>query len=218
MMNEAELRPDQVDETTKKDDHRRQSIATFSGIEFFPFEARPEDVNLMDIANAISNKCRYTGQCTQFYSVAQHAMFVSKILRHRGEGPVAQLQGLHHDDPEAYGPDIASPVKGMVFVKIGEEFVPYRDHEEKLMGVICEAEGIPFPFPKVIKVADAEAFKHEYRQIMPDLTWWEGGEPEGKYPDISFMDCDLAREMFLRMHRQLVQECVQLDAKGSWTP
>jgi len=219
---EVELRPDQMgDEAAKKDDHRRASIATGSGIEFFPFAPTEDMIRLEDIVNAISNKCRYTGQLKDglFYSVAQHSMFVSKILRAQKASPVVQLQGLLHDAPEAYGPDIASPIKQFVSVRYpGGEVLSYREHEGRVEKVIFDALGIPHPMAHEVHVADAEAFRHEYRQLMPPLLWWRGDPPKGNYPDISRMDNHLARELFYRMYRGLMMECEELSKRGTWGP
>ena len=52
-------------------------IQTYSGIEFYPLDPRIEEVKLLDIAHALSNICRFTGHCNEFYSVAQHSVLVS---------------------------------------------------------------------------------------------------------------------------------------------
>ena len=192
---EVELRPDQKDPAIKKDDHRRASIATYSGIEFFPLDARVEDVRIFDIAHATGMKCRYTGQCHQFYSVAQHAVFVSEIMEAMKCSIEEQFIGLMHDAQEAYLPDVASPIKG--------HLPGYREIELRLEAVIAQAFAFEFPHPKVVKVADAEAFKHEYRQIMPELMWWKGDPPKYKWAELEPWDPEFAREKFLQRFRRL---------------
>ena len=198
MTDEAELRPDQLDPETTKDNHRRVSIATFSGIEFFPLSPRVEDVRLFDIAHALSMKCRYTGHCHQFFSVAQHSVMVSQMLEVMKASVEEQYIGLMHDASEAYLPDVASPIKGHI--------PGYREIEQRLEKVIAGAFNFEFPHPKSIKVADAESFRHEYHQIMPSLDWWEGDPPKYNWGVIEEWQPIIARERFLQRHRRLASE------------
>ncbi len=194
-MTEEKLRRDQLDPATTKDNHRRASIATYSGIEFFSLNPRVEDVRLFDIAHALSMKCRYTGQCHIFYSVSNHSVFVSKILEATGATVMEQFIGLMHDGQEAYLPDVASPIKGHI--------PGYREIEDRVEECVAEAFNFECPHPKVIKVADAEAFKHEYPQIMPKLTWWKGDPPTHKWEVLAEWMPTEGRERFLTRFRWL---------------
>jgi len=194
-MTEETLRRDQLDPETTKDNHRRASIATYSGVEFFSLDPRVEDIRLFDIAHALSMKCRYTGQCHQFYSVAQHSVFVSEILEATGATPEEAFIGLMHDGQEAYLPDVASPIKGHI--------PGYREIEDRVEKVVAEAFDFQYPHPKVVKIADAEAFKHEYPQIMPKLTWWKGDPPTHEWPVLIEWSPMVGREKFLQRFRIL---------------
>ena len=196
--NEVELRPDQTDPETAKDNHRHASISTYSGVEFFPLSPRVEDVRLFDIAHALSMKCRYTGHCHQFHSIAQHSVMVSQMLEVMKASVEEQYIGLMHDTSEAYLPDVASPIKGSI--------PGYREIEHRLERVIAEAFNYEFPFPKSVKVADAEAFRHEYRQIMKPLDWWKGDPPRYDWGVIEEWQPFMARERFLQRHRRLAAE------------
>ncbi len=41
-------------------------IQTYTGKQFWPLDPRPEDVDIEDIANALSNLGRYAGHTTAF--------------------------------------------------------------------------------------------------------------------------------------------------------
>jgi uncharacterized protein len=82
-------------------------IKTHTGIHFYPFDPRIEEIDLEDIAHALSNICRFTGHTSEFYSVAQHSVRVSEMLI----GKNLKMAGLFHDASEAYICDIARPVK-----------------------------------------------------------------------------------------------------------
>jgi 5'-deoxynucleotidase YfbR-like HD superfamily hydrolase len=103
-------------------------IQTFTGRQFWPLDPRPEDIELLDIAHALANKCRYTGHTRSFYSVAQHSVLVSEIV------PAADAHwGLLHDASEAYLPDVARPVK--------RELAGFQEIENRLMGCVAERDG-----------------------------------------------------------------------------
>ena len=77
-------------------------VSTFSGGRFHPLKPRIEEVRIEDIAHALSLKCRYSGQCARFYSVAEHSVLVAALVEPRWQ-PAALL----HDAGEAYLADLA---------------------------------------------------------------------------------------------------------------
>ncbi len=82
-------------------------IETYTGKFVNPLELKPEDIDIRDIAHSLSLQCRFNGHCDIFYSVAEHCIRVSGLLKGRDN----QLTGLLHDATEAYMADIARPVK-----------------------------------------------------------------------------------------------------------
>jgi hypothetical protein len=82
-------------------------IETYTGQFVNPLKLQPDDIDIKDIAHALSLMCRFNGHCSKFYSVAEHSIRVSGILK----GIDNQLTGLLHDATEAYMADIARPVK-----------------------------------------------------------------------------------------------------------
>ena len=52
-------------------------IETYSGKRFYILDPRPQDVDIVDIAHALSLLTRFTGHTREFYSVAQHSVLVS---------------------------------------------------------------------------------------------------------------------------------------------
>jgi 5'-deoxynucleotidase YfbR-like HD superfamily hydrolase len=71
-------------------------------------------IELEDIAHSLGNICRYNGHCLNYYSVAEHAVFVSTRLERKGYNKIIQLAGLHHDDAEAFLGDIPRPLKPLL--------------------------------------------------------------------------------------------------------
>jgi len=154
--------------------HRRASISTFTGREFFPLDPRAEDVDPIDVAHALALKCRYTGHCMIFYSVAEHCVLMSDYLLDRGLGPRGALYGLIHDAGEAYLPDVASPIKALI--------AGFKDSETRVLMAICERFGLEFPFPRdvesLVKALDVEMFLLERETIMKRAPWWRGRGPD----------------------------------------
>lgn len=105
-------------------------IATRSGKKFNLRNPRPCDVDIKDIATALSKVCRFTGHTEDFLSVGQHCSNVYRILKEWGEPPIVQIYGLLHDAPEAYLNDVVRPLKAML--------PHYRAFERKVMACILK--------------------------------------------------------------------------------
>lgn len=144
-------------------------MQTYTGVQFWPLDPRPEEVRLEDIAHSLANQCRYAGHVTRFYSVAQHSVLVSQIV------PVGHSAwGLLHDATEAYLVDLPRPVKR--YSAMGSM---YRDIETRLMLTICSRFGLPFDEPISVKAADDVLLMTEKRDLMPNCPakWRESAEP-----------------------------------------
>lgn len=159
-------------------------------------------MTLTDIAWALSMKVRFTGHVRQLYTVGQHCVLVSEALERRGllEGwkrsKIMRVAtwGLLHDASEAYLPDIASPIKGMVYIGEndgeGGPFVTFRAAEDRLLRVIAERFKLEWPMPPEVKEADAELFRVERRHLLPPAGWWDciDSDPTDWSPAPSVLD------------------------------
>jgi len=132
------------------------SIDTYCGIDFHPFNPVPSMVVIEDIAHALSNLCRFSGHCREYYSVAQHSVLVSSILPRE-----LKLAGLLHDGSEAYLQDICSPIKK------SPQFEMYRTLEAGVEAVIAQKFGYTFPLDPRVKEADLILLSTEMRDLMP---------------------------------------------------
>jgi uncharacterized protein len=140
----------------KGNDVKKAYIATASGKQFFLLEPRLEDVDIVDIAHALSMQCRWTGHCKFHYSVAQHSYYCSFL------GPDNEaFDRLMHDAPEAYIGDLNRPLKHYT-----EAGVAYRRQEETIQKVIAERFGYSVIEPPSVKTADNLMLYTEKKQIM----------------------------------------------------
>lgn len=131
-------------------------IQTYTARQFWPCDPRAEDICIEDIAHSLALQCRFTGHCTEFYSVAQHSVLVSLQVP-----PHLAMWGLLHDASEAYLTDLSRPLKRASC--LGTE---YKLIESRLMFVICERFGLPSEEPPEIKVADNRLLMTEKRDLL----------------------------------------------------
>lgn len=131
-----------------------KSIITYTGKRVWPLDIRLYDIDVNDFAHSLSNLCRFTGHTREFYSVAQHLCLCYDIAEdHR-------LWLLLHDAPEAYLNDIARPLKH------SEAYDAYRTSEDKIMRVMCQKFGLPWPEPPYVKEIDDQLLRTEIRDLM----------------------------------------------------
>lgn len=141
-------------------------VQVYSGGRFHPLDPDPAEVNVIDIAHALSLKCRYSGHCDRFYSVAEHSVLVSRL--------VPSLEALLHDAAEAYSPfgDVPRPVKHAVsWVK---------PIEDKIEIAIAEHFGLRWPWSEDVKVADCILLADEKAALLkPGHPWRLPYPPSG---------------------------------------
>jgi hypothetical protein len=175
-------------------------ILTFTGKKFFPLSPRIEDICIEDIAHALSNICRFTGHCKEFYSVAQHSLLVTgEIGRSNLGNSQQQLAGLLHDASEAYLCDIARPVK------YTPSFFDYRVAERRLQAMIYNRFKV-VPDEALIKRVDDYLLSVEAFFLMPGCAEWQSTvqEPED-WASLSCYSPQKAKERFLKNFEDLKQ-------------
>jgi len=131
-------------------------IATYTGKQFFLLEPRQDDIDIIDIAHALSLQCRWTGHCKFHYSVAQHSYYCSFI------GPENEaFDRLMHDTSEAYISDLNRPLKhytaaGSAYMKV----------EKVIQQAIARRFGFSENEPMSVKLADNSMLYAEKAQIV----------------------------------------------------
>lgn len=134
-------------------------IRTATGGQFWPLDPRPDEVNIEDIAHALSHQCRFAGHVKEFYSVAQHSVMVSVAAVGGADRVRVAKWGLLHDAAEAYLVDVPTPVKRYLS--------EYKEAEERLQDAIAEAFGLTGKIPDAVHYADRVVLATEMRDLMP---------------------------------------------------
>lgn len=135
-------------------------MQTNSGGRFYPMDPRPEEINPVDIAHALSLLCRYGGHVDRFYSVAEHCVKMSEAV-----APENALSALLHDATEAYVVDVPRPVKAYLS--------EYKAIEAAVWDAICWRFRVPFELPAEVHEADNRILTNEHRTLMKNSEDWE---------------------------------------------
>ena len=143
------------------------------------------------IAHSLSNLCRFTGHTREFYSVAQHSVYVRYVVP-----PEDAFAGLMHDAAEALLGDVASPLKALL--------PDYRAIEDRVGATLFAHFGLSPKLPDSVKHADRLVLSIEQRDLMPTGELWESTKgfslPQEK---IVPLGSSVAKMMFLSRYEDL---------------
>lgn len=134
-----------------------------------------DDMDIRIIAKALSKLCRFGGHTSQFYSVAQHSVLVSKLVPEE-----LAFAALLHDASEAYVIDMPRPIK--------LQMPDYQDLELSVMSqIVAHYDVVDQMSHPLIKHADMVALATEMLQLFPaeairkSYPWIDTYDiPEGK--------------------------------------
>ena len=73
----------------------------------------PATIAVEDLAHALARVCRFTGNVTEWWSVADHALLCRELVCEAGASELA-VAALHHDSHEAIVGDIITPVRQLL--------------------------------------------------------------------------------------------------------
>jgi len=137
-----------------------------------------------DVAHGLANICRYSGQCSKFYSVAEHSILVSETARG------FEFEALLHDAAEAFLGDVTRPLKQLL--------PEFKRIESTVQRVILDRFGIT-SIPRQVKQADLRVLAAEQKQIMPEGTdgWVRGQKVEPAPIIVQHLEPARAKVMFL---------------------
>lgn len=129
----------------------------------------PRQISIIDIAQALGNQCRFTGQVAEFYSVAEHCMHCSDLVPDE-----YKLAALLHDAQEAFIADLSTPMKaevGRAYRDVEDRIVHALDHRFDMRGQLIE-------LPQCVKDADRSMLMTERDALFGKYEDW-GPDFEG---------------------------------------
>lgn len=192
------------------------SIPTFTGRRFDPLSPRPQDFCIEDIAHALSQECRYAGQTSRFYSVAEHSVMVSRwaqiLVQKSAVSPEFQqfpgetehevsLWGLLHDASEGLGlRDIPVPI-----LRNAKWAAGYREAHQHVMSVVAEKFGLGKLEPHAVIEADKRMVATEWPQLIhPSQAYEYSSLVQSFGTELSCLDPINAEFLFLARYRSIM--------------
>ncbi len=137
------------------------NMTTYTNKRFNPLEVKNEDIEIKDIAHALSLMCRGNGQVKSFFSVCKHSINCAKEAKELGYNNRIQLILLLHDASEAYISDIIRPVKPLL--------TNYYDIEEKLQSLIYRkylSNDLSVDELNIMKMIDDKVLLFELNELL----------------------------------------------------
>lgn len=166
------------------------AIQTFTGIFYDPFNPDVSQVDIRDIAHALSNQCRYSGHTRTHWSVAAHSCLVSLLA------PQPFKRKAHaHDAHEAYVLDVPRPIKKH------PSMAGYRALEHANEAVVCAALNVELDMPLEVKYADNIALWAEAEELLHGCGDWTECRPEKEH------------EESIAYARARIREMLELDSE-----
>ena len=184
----------------------------------FEYGKKGQTLLLADIVAGL-RQARYTGQTDQLYTIAQHGVFVSEILREWGCDAYTQYLGLHHDDHEALIGDFPTPFQWWLTDAIKpylkdehKGFDPLGWAKDRIDEQIMPQLGIVWPPQEgvwmLVKAADRSALICEAEQLFSFVPDWLGEflvRRVDKVVDV--VSSAAAAALFLDTHERLAHAC-----------
>lgn len=129
-------------------------FCTFRGHLIQVTNPKPEHIDILDIARALSGEGRYCNHVMKRISVAEHCCHIHDLVPTE-----LRLQGLMHDATEAYLRDIPKPVKVL------PEMAGYVQLEDRLWVHVAKRFGLPVQLDPLIKRVDVAIRDLERRVV-----------------------------------------------------
>jgi hypothetical protein len=197
-------------------------FVTYTGKEFYPLDPHLEDFCIEDIAHSLSLQTRWMGHCKNFYSIASHSLACARVAEKAEtmHDDTVRRWCLMHDAAEAYTGDIVRPIKGhlgMIKPSTGPSdqvgLVPFKVFEEKLLKLIAERFGLPWPIPDAVKEIDNRMLVTEARAnttYHSDTHWihqkpWQSIKPYANDDVLLWQTPQMAEEAFLKLAREYLR-------------
>jgi hypothetical protein len=195
----AYLEQEEQAEKFREYEAKQAWIKTYSGLRFYAFDPKPEQISLIDIAHSLSKKGRFSDHCPVDYTVGEHSLHCYTLLKQIGCDEQTQLMGLLHDASEAYLQDIAKPFKKFIKGYEEAEEIVQNAIYMKYLGFIPTEDQY-----RIVKMVDEVMLINEIKQLMPEDSDWNIPEVSPIHVDLSYtMDWIESKIDFLKIAKEL---------------
>ena len=182
-------------------------ITTVTGKHFDPMNPDLQEIDIVDIAHALSLICRGNGHIKFFYSVAQHSIACAAEAVARGCSQEVIIGCLLHDASEAYLSDVTRPVK--------KELPQYLQAEEKLQDAILRyfiGRALTDGERRQVFEIDDMMLSAEFHQLMPEELNEDYRRLKSEFV-CGYQNPQEVREQFIRLQRILKYESCMREAQ-----
>jgi uncharacterized protein len=169
-------------------------MQTANGRKFYLLEPTPEQVHADDIIAALPlipcfNGAQKAGRYEYPYSVAQHCLFVSRLV-----APELALDALLHDAWKIYVGDLTRPLNQLLnSISNGR----WGDVRGGIQNAVAQKFNLTFPLPDEVEDGDRQARANELRDIMADVPeLWSLKLPEPTDEILVPLNPSVVRELF----------------------
>ncbi len=175
-------------------------IITYTKTRFSPLSAKEEDINIHDIAHALSLMCRANGHIKHFYSVAQHSINCAIEASARGLSERIQLACLLHDASEAYLSDVTRPIKRNL-----PQYLVFEEALQSKIFIKFQLYDLTEEEQEQVKNIDDTLLYYEFLELMGEMIFPE--EPQ-LTSSLSFdrVDFEHVERQFINMYKMLMNQ------------
>ena len=140
-------------------------ITTYTGKHFDPANPDMTQVDIRDIAHALSLICRGNGQVKTFFSVGQHCINAAKEAIARGYSERVILACLLHDASESYMSDVPRPLKSSMpeYIRTEEHLLDFI-YEKYLGNKLNEEE------QALVKSIDNALLYYDLKELLNECS------------------------------------------------
>lgn len=165
-------------------------VMNASGRMINPFNLQPVDFDPRVMAQTLSRICRFWGQTSEFYSVAQHCLVMESLF---DDADLKRWAMIHEVFESLTGMDIPTPIK------YREGMIDYREAESRCLDQAAELFGLTPPMPDIIKVTDKRLLVTEALRFMNAVNydWKQIAEPYSLSVIGKPMDIEASRVAYL---------------------
>ena len=180
-------------------------ITTYTKKHLMPLSPNKKDIDIRDIAHALSFMSRANGHFPQFYSVCQHSIHCCEEAIARDLTAKTAMCCLLHDGREAYIADITRPVKKLI--------PGYLEIEKTIQNAIYEKFAGSLPDKteaKDVKDIDDALLYHEFMHFMGERT--SDTVPFLKTrPEFKTIPFSEAEDRFIKLYEALYKKIIIED-------